>query len=719
MLLKKKGLFLLLGVIFLFSLINVSAYSFNQVGSNYATFPFFYSDFYQDPWHFYQQFPYWPDTIILVILFVVLMKALLESTKMLGERGSQVGGILGLMMGLGLSLYFNAINFHALLDGGPFVLAAIIIYLILLIYKWATNQQKWSTFGFLIAIGVLFIVLSFFFPNIVNYIPGGYYIIPLLLLLLIIGALASVFGGINSESAKPSSTNNNPANNSGKNNNPANNSGKNNEDNPKEKDDEDNSRPAGLVPPSTPKRYNSKDPPTDTSKEPPGLSPKGPKPPSPSKEPKKPSIPDEKEIFIDLSENFNGIRSQDGLGACTAFAATSIFEYVLSNGYGASGFYLSPLFLWYKTRESIGEINNNTGPRNCVVPMNNLLKDGVCMEDLWSFEGEDSNKWRTNPDMTAESDASTKKIIKVKSLDKNDPDQWVYQLLAKNPINIAIRLPKDFLGKYKEKFYKNPNPEFTYNGHAVVIVGYYSHYPNEDKGVKAFKIRNSWGVDWGENGYTWISADLLKKILLEDPLIISGWNKDKSFNNQFAITGRAVFDIEEQRINIKKTGAQLFKDNSLICPDHKFIVGVIAQIKNKLVVLNEIVVDEESDGRFGLKFKVDLKKIEKLTLLSGSPSLKGIDFEKLPSGFVVYKRSTDENDRELYYHIVKLEYSYGGRGGEGVRDESNKCSNFFDKNIPVSGIPITFSSKHTHETNVIIPVFKYHWMKDSQEKKDN
>ena len=203
MLFKKRELVLLVFLlIFLFSINNVAAYPyyFEQIGQNYGNFPFFSSGFYSDPWQFYQQYPYWPDTIIIIVLFVVLMKALLEKNQALGERSSSVGGILGFFLGLSLSLYLNAINYHALADSGPLVVAAIVIYLVLLIYKWATGQKKWSMGAFIIGLILLLIVLSSFFPGLLDAIPFGRAMIPLLFLILIIGLLASLVGGIGSGS---------------------------------------------------------------------------------------------------------------------------------------------------------------------------------------------------------------------------------------------------------------------------------------------------------------------------------------------------------------------------------------------------------------------------------------------------------------------------------------------------------------------------------------
>lgn len=52
-----------------------------------------------------------------------------------------------------------------------------------------------------------------------------------------------------------------------------------------------------------------------------------------------------------------------------------------------------------------------------------------------------------------------------------------------------------------EKFWRVKGA--TTNGHAVVIVGY------DDKKA-AFHLRNSWGKEYGDNGYAWISYDDFK-----------------------------------------------------------------------------------------------------------------------------------------------------------------------------------------------------------------
>lgn len=92
-----------------------------------------------------------------------------------------------------------------------------------------------------------------------------------------------------------------------------------------------------------------------------------------------------------------------------------------------------------------------------------------------------------------------------------------YLVESHHPFTTAIPLFKDF-----------PNgtvdPNFVYNltvdptranlegGHAITIVGY-------DDSKHAFRLLNSWGPNWGDNGYMWISEDFIQKFALE------GWGE--------------------------------------------------------------------------------------------------------------------------------------------------------------------------------------------------
>ena len=466
---------------------------------------------------------------------------------------------------------------------------------------------------------------------------------------------------------------------------------------------DENTRPPGREPPPSPRKANPDDPPMPPGKPKPGENPNAPTVPAP-KVPKQPKIPDEEKIFVDLSPDFMGIRSQDGLGACTAFAATSIFEYIRKVGYKQPEKYLSPTYLYYQTRKKYGEENRDVGAASSLA-IDTLTKDGVCFEDLWTFEGLPSNKFRTAPDAAATNDAVTKKLIDFRRLDRRDPDQWVHELRNKNPCYISVDFPNDMNLPYNKAFYENSNPGKD-GGHGMVIVGYHSHYPYKGKGVKSFKIRNSHGINWGKNGYTWVPANTLVKMVRTGVWVLKGWQKDtpKKDLQKFKITGRVVFDPDRELDLKDMTGKQIYNAKlDGFVKGHKFFVGVLAQIKGNLVPLSKpIMIDTTKDtsGKFELKFEADPNQFEKI-----KHKIDGVNLKKQPAGVVVYKGS--EGEREIYYHITNFKHSFAGRGGEGTTHSDNPRSDLVkgNKKLKFSGRPIQFSKNHNHEENVIIPIY--------------
>merc|ERR1719329_1371541 len=75
------------------------------------------------------------------------------------------------------------------------------------------------------------------------------------------------------------------------------------------------------------------------------------------------------------------------------------------------------------------------------------------------------------------------------------------ELYRHGPFTVGIEPDEDFMyyseGVYSSvKVHPNPNTEWQQVDHGVLLVGY-----GEDQGQKYWRIQNSWGEDWGEDGF--------------------------------------------------------------------------------------------------------------------------------------------------------------------------------------------------------------------------
>lgn len=79
------------------------------------------------------------------------------------------------------------------------------------------------------------------------------------------------------------------------------------------------------------------------------------------------------------------------------------------------------------------------------------------------------------------------------------------------PIVIAAYTDKEFSQFYNKKenevfHWKSGN--YKGGGHAMLVVGY-------DNSLRAFKVMNSWGTEWGSKGYVWIDYDSFRTMVSE------------------------------------------------------------------------------------------------------------------------------------------------------------------------------------------------------------
>ncbi len=102
-----------------------------------------------------------------------------------------------------------------------------------------------------------------------------------------------------------------------------------------------------------------------------------------------------------------------------------------------------------------------------------------------------------------------------------------------------------------------------YTGHAMVVVGYNDEYrydPNIEDYIGAFKIMNSWGDDWGNEGYLWMSYEAFKKSVFTVYIMV-----DKPYNPA------KVEKPVELGVLVKQKGTKKFEEYPLVYnPQTKF-----------------------------------------------------------------------------------------------------------------------------------------------------
>merc|ERR1719428_1837828 len=81
----------------------------------------------------------------------------------------------------------------------------------------------------------------------------------------------------------------------------------------------------------------------------------------------------------------------------------------------------------------------------------------------------------------------------------SDEDSIKQELVSGGPLVMSFEPKEDFM-YYRQGIYRSiPNrihQEWEQVDHAVVLSGY-----GETKGAKYWQLQNSWGPDWGENGF--------------------------------------------------------------------------------------------------------------------------------------------------------------------------------------------------------------------------
>ncbi len=196
---------------------------------------------------------------------------------------------------------------------------------------------------------------------------------------------------------------------------------------------------------------------------------------------------------VDLRNEFACIKDQGEMGACSAFALVSIFEYILKKN-KQPDIDLSEQFVYYNARKMEGASRVDTGSSLYDI-IRTLMNDGVCLEHLFPYNPDNISN---EPPVEAIEDARMRKVVKAKNVKKSLHD--IKSAVAEGyPVAISLKIFDTF--HPIKGFIRIPSGnEIQRNqsgNHAMVICGY-----NDE--ARFFVVRNSWGRKFGDNGYCYI-----------------------------------------------------------------------------------------------------------------------------------------------------------------------------------------------------------------------
>ena len=214
----------------------------------------------------------------------------------------------------------------------------------------------------------------------------------------------------------------------------------------------------------------------------------------------------------DLRHFTSPVENQSSLSSCVGNAIVGGLE-LLRIKEGLIHKDLSRLFIYYNARAQHCEELKDEGTY-IRVAIGTLAKLGTCGEDLWPY---DLNKVFVRPSWNALRNAYFHKITrysKIFSTGQERINNIKHALLNQQPVVFGMMVDQSFVDNTNGNIQFNDS-FINLGSHAMLIVGF-------NDLTKTFIIRNSWGYEWGDQGYCYLKYDYLTLCEADDFWVLEG-----------------------------------------------------------------------------------------------------------------------------------------------------------------------------------------------------
>lgn len=217
----------------------------------------------------------------------------------------------------------------------------------------------------------------------------------------------------------------------------------------------------------------------------------------------------------DLANAFN-ISLQQQAESCVGFSiAEAIYASWRVRGADTPAL-ASPLFIWWNSRQTHGDQNNNSGTyiRSAIKQLKQL---GFCPESKWpSTAGKDLWSFMVKPSRIAYRAAYDQKMnsleyYRIAELGEARKQSWKKAIAANYPIVFGVPVEEAFLHNRSRDYYKSPSMDAKIiGGHAMCALGY------DERGVFG---PQTWGAGWGREGWFYLEWEYITEWALDQWVI--------------------------------------------------------------------------------------------------------------------------------------------------------------------------------------------------------